>query len=419
MSQPGITARSEWGRMWTLPVAAMFGYSFTAVGAYAIGPFIEPLQQEFGWTRARISFGLTISSLIGMLFGIIVGMLVDRFGSRHIALVGVVLTTAAVALFGGATGTAANWAMLWIGFAIANLFMQAAVWTKPIASNFQKSLGLALAVALSGAGLAAMVFPVLGSWLISEFGWRAAFPALAAIWGALVFPIIFFYFRSPSQTVADPPPAMPDKRQAVPAPAHPLPGLTLTEALRTAVFYKLLAVSILFMLSMLGIAVHFVPMLTELGASPMRAAAAASLVGLAAMVGRISTGFMLDRLPGHLVGASVFLLPVFGISLLLLDGTNPAVHFIAAICIGFVLGGEIDVIVYLTTRYMGLRSFGVLFGALGSGLSFGSAIGPLAAGMASDRWDTYAPFLVAALVFSVISSLALASLGPPRFAAGH
>lgn len=417
MSQPGITARSEWRAMWTLPVAAMFGYSFTAIGVYAIGPFIEPLQQEFGWTRARISFGLTISSLIGTAMGILVGLLVDRIGSRRIALAGVVLTTASVALLGTATGTAANWALLWIGFAIANLFMQAAVWTKPVASGFQKSLGLALAVALSGAGLAGMVFPVLASWLISELGWRAAFPAVAAIWGTLVLPIIFFYFRAPPPIASA---SAPQGDQEAPhARTRSLPGLTLAEALRTAVFYKLLGVSILFMLSMLGIAVHFVPLLTELGASPLRAAATASLVGLSAIIGRVSTGFLLDRLPGHLVGAGVFMLPVLGTGLLLLDGTNPAVHYIAAISIGFVLGGEVDVIAYLTTRYLGLRNFGVLFGALGSGLSLGAAIGPLAAGMASDRWDTYAPFLVAALVFSVISSVALASLGRPRFAAGH
>lgn len=394
----------------------MFGYSLCSIHIYGIGPFIEPLQLEFGWSRAQISFGLTISSLIVMVFGIFVGMLVDRIGSRWIALIGIGLLTIAFALFGTASGTVINWILLWIIFGAATLFMLPTVWAKPVASSFNKSLGLAMALALSGSALGAMVFPVLGSVLIAELGWRLAFPTMAGIWGALVLPIVLLGFRSSSDKRA--PLQWSTENTQAPTAVCVQPGLTVSEALRSPTFYKLMAVCILSMLATLGIMVHMIPLLGDLGASPIRAAATTSLAGLAALAGRLSTGYLLDQFSGRLVGASVFLFPVVGISLLLIEGSSPVIQYIAAISIGFVLGGEADVIAYLTTRYLGIRNFGVLFAAMGSALALGAAVGPLLAGLANDRWGSYTPFLVMTLALFVLCSLTLSSLGRPRFSQG-
>jgi MFS family permease len=72
----------------------------------------------------------------------------------------------------------------------------------------------------------------------------------------------------------------------------------------------------------------------------------------------------------------------------------------------------------LATRHFGLKNFGGLFGGLVAALSLGTAFGPLAAGATFDRFDSYAPFLVLTMIFMAVSSLALASLHHPPFAAG-
>src|SRR5262245_32013485 len=116
------TAAAEWRGYWFLPLAAALGYSTAVLHTYSIGPFIGPLQQEFGWSRAQISVGITIAGLAGAAFSVPMGLLVDRFGPRIVGLIGVLFMTGAIALLGTATGDAANWIFLWCLVAFGNLW---------------------------------------------------------------------------------------------------------------------------------------------------------------------------------------------------------------------------------------------------------------------------------------------------------
>ena len=397
-------ATHEWRRYGTLPVAAAIGYSTAVLHTYGIGAFVAPLQQEFNWTRAQISAGITIVGLAGAFLSVPMGMLVDRLGPRIVGLIGVVLMTGAFAFLGTATGSSANWLALWSLMAFANLWLQATVWTSAVGSRFEKSRGLAFAITLSGASLSGAVFPVLSTWLIGAYGWRTAFAAMGGIWAAVVLPVMLLFFRG-AQDVAG------AQRGAARAAAGFLPGSSVREGLRSPAFYKLLVASGLFTFTALGIVVHFVPILKDRGADPLAAASVASLVGLFSLFGRLVTGVLLDRLPAHRVGAVVFLLPIVACALLFFDGANPLSQSAAAAAFGLTLGAEVDVIAYLMTRHFGLKHFGVLFGAITGSLALGSAFGPLAAGAAFDRFGSYAEFLVLTMLFMAVSSIALMSVG--------
>lgn len=417
MKHEGNGALAEWRAHWTLPLAAMVGYSASVLHVYSLGPFTAPLVQEFGWSRTQVTVGLTISSLINAALGVVIGLLVDRVGARILGLLGVVAFTSAFGLFGTATGTTTNWILLWVVLGLANLLMQPTIWTKPVAARFEASRGLALAVTLAGAGVAASIVPLLASWLVLSFGWRLAFPALGAIWLTVALPITFLFFRSGAHSrFRRVRPAQ--EANNIPADAE-LPGLTVPEAFRSPAFYRLVLTGLLFVLTLIGVVVHFVPILTEHGASAMGAAATASLIGVMAILGRVGAGLLIDRLPAHRIGATIFLLPVAACLILLFVGSNPVFQVVAAICFGLTLGAEIDVLAFLTTRYLGLRNYGALFGIITSALGFGSAIGPTAAGLARDLWGSYDSFLIAASVLSVVSCLAIATLGPPRFGGKH
>ncbi|MCK9564309.1 MAG: hypothetical protein M0R02_16465, partial [Bacteroidales bacterium] len=159
--------------------------------------------------------------------------------------------------------------------------------------------------------------------------------------------------------------------------------------------------------------VHFVPILTDGGADPLSAAGMASLIGIFSIVGRLATGLLLDRFPGHFVGAAACLLPIVASALLLFDGTNPISQALAAIALGLTLGAEVDVIAYLATRHFGLRNFGALYGALVMALAMGTAFGPLAAGAVFDHFGSYAEFLILAAGLMTVSAISLLSLGHP------
>jgi MFS family permease len=413
-----LRAAEEWRSFWPLPLAAAFGYSTAVLHAYSIGPFVEPLQQAFSWSRAQISVGITIAGVMGALFSVPIGVLVDRLGPRTIGLVGVLLMTAAFAMLGTATGETINWLLLWGLVAFGNLWLQATIWTSAVASRFETSRGLAFAVTLSGASVAATVFPLLATWLIRSYGWRTAFMAMGGIWATLVFPILLLFFRGardqgPGQA------ANSDAPTAAPAATHAAPGMSLAEGFRSRAFYQLLLASGLFTFTALGVIVHFVPILKDAGADPLAAAGIASLIGVFSILGRLGTGLLLDRVLGHLVGAGVFLLPIVACALLLSYGANPLCQSIAAAIFGLTVGAEVDVIAYLASQHFGLKHFGVFSGAMIGALALGAAFGPLAAGGAFDLYGTYRQFLMLTTVFMAASSLALVSLGRPRFGVPH
>jgi MFS family permease len=398
-------AAAEWRSFWPLPIAAALGYSTSVLHVYSIGAYIGSLQHEFGWSRAQISAGITIASFGSGIFCVPVGMLVDRLGPRRIGLVGVLLMCAAFALLGTATGRQANWLVLWGILAVGNLFVQTTVWTSAVASRFAASRGLAFAITLSGASLAATVFPIFATWLIGSHGWRTAFAAMGGIWAALVLPILFLFFRGAQDQGRG--------ERAIPSAARELAGVSLSEGLRSQVLYKLLMAGGLFAFTLIGILVHFVPILKDSGAAPLAAAGIASLIGIFSILGRLGTGLLLDRFPGHLVGAVAFLLPIVACVLLLLDGARPVSQAAAAAFVGLTVGSEVDVIAYLAAKHFGLKHFGSLYGALVMALTLGTAFGPLAAGAVFDHYHSYAAFLMLTVVLMVASAIALVSLGPP------
>jgi MFS family permease len=396
----------EWRRHWSLPIAGALGYATSVIHVYSIGAYIAPLQQQFGWSRAQISAGLTVAAFGSALFCVPLGRLVDRLGPRRIGLVGILSMCAAFAVLSTATGQWWNWVVLWSVLALGNICVQTTVWTSAVASRFVASRGLALAITLSGASLSATVFPILATLLIGTYGWRTAFVATPGIWAAIVFPIMFVCFRGAQDRGLG-------KRTAALMAAREVAGISIAEGLRSPVLYKLLVAGGLFAFTVVGIVVHFVPILRDSGASPLAAAGTASLIGVFSIVGRLGTGFLLDRLAAHRIGAVAFLLPMFACVLLFLDGAGSLSRAAAAVLVGLTTGSEVDVIAYLAAKHFGLKNFGSLYGALVMALAFGTAFGPLAAGAVFDHFHSYVPFLILTMIMMAVSSLALISLGDP------
>ncbi len=398
----------EWRRYYMLPIAAALGYATSVIHIYGIGPYIGPISDEFGWSRTLTTAGLSIATLIQAIFSIPIGFAVDRVGPRSFALAGILLTTGAFALIGTATGGATNWFLLWGLMALATLPVQATVWTSAVTTRFEASRGLALAVTLCGASVAAWLFPKLGAYLIAGHGWKSALAMQAGIWVLVAFPIIFLFFRGAHDTQRKP------IEQAAPDRAA-LSGVSFTEGLRSTIYWRLLLASLMFTFTIIALVVHFIPILTGRGFTPLAAADVAARIGLASIVGRLGTGMLLDRYRASQVGAAVFLLPAIGCLLMIFGGASLIAPSVAALLIGLTLGAEVDVIAYLTTKHFGLKSFGALYGGLLAALSIGTASGPLGAARIFDVYGNYLPFLWLTIGLMIASSIALVSLPKPAF----
>jgi Major Facilitator Superfamily len=79
-------------------VAAAFAVTFVGFGCtYSFSAFIESLQHDFGASRGSVSLVFALAGFLYFSVGSISGPLADRFGSRRLALIGMILIGAGLA----------------------------------------------------------------------------------------------------------------------------------------------------------------------------------------------------------------------------------------------------------------------------------------------------------------------------------
>lgn len=400
---PPPTAAQEWRAHWPLVLAAMIGLSFGAVASTSLGLFMEPLEAEFGWSRAQIGLGLTVSAIIGIPTAAINGYLVDHFGPRACAILGLALTSLGFAGFALIGGAYVYWLLAWAAYALLAIPLKTTVWSTSISATFTVSRGLALAVMLGGLGLTQAFVPAIARWLVDGYGWRIGFAGLGLGWGGLALLLVLLFFRDPLSN-----------RKASPASAagpEPL-GLTLAEAMRSP---PLLRISLaIFLQAAAGAAaiVHLVPILGSMGISRVEAASMAALMGLGSMAGKLCTGWLADRTGGDWLTCSCFALPALGYLLLYEGHWGYWALASGTFLIGYGMGAGFQMTNYLFTHYAGMRHFGKIFGFLSSAIALGSGIGPPIAGWIFDVSGNYALFLMLGVAQGLLSGIAVIRLGP-------
>jgi len=397
------SVREEWRVYWYLPIVAAFANVATVIHIYTLGPFMAPLQAEFDWSRAQISSAITVSNGLNAGLGIFVGFLIDKYGPRRIGLIGICVMAAAFASVSTATGSYANWIFLWFLISLGAAWTQPTIWTSAVSSRFDAGRGFAIAVTICGTSFAATLLPLIATEAIIEFGWRWAYIAIAAGYFLLAFPLNYLFFRGAADG-----PARGAKADESQTP-QVLVGIELKEAFASLTFYRLGFAGLLFAFCAMASIVHFVPILTDRGLSPVEAASIAGLIGLSSLIGRFITGYLLDRFRPERVALVAFGLPVLA-ALLLLYGDGPLAYSAAAIVIGASLGGEYDIIIYLTTRHFGLKRFGAIFATVLVFLTAATATGPLTAGAIFDRFGSYEYYLWLTIPMVTISALLAGTL---------
>lgn len=390
----------------------MAGIMLCSVHGYSLGVMIPALEREFGWARAEISGGMLIIAMVALVGAPLVGLAVDRFGPRRIALFGILFFCATLALLSAATPDISSWWLLWGLLAVGNMFVLPTVWTQAINGYFDRNRGTALALALCGTGVAAAFVPSLTNWLLEHYGWRQAYVGLGLIGAIFTFPLAFALFR-PRSVV----PAAAGAGAATAAPASA--GVSVREGFRMPSFIKLASAIVLFSVALCALTTNAVPVLLSRGMTPATAAALAGLLGIGSVIGRLGGGLLLDRFDAAKVAAVSVLMPVLAVGLLLALPGNFAAGA-ACLIIGLSVGTEVDCCAYLAARHFGLRSFGTLFGTMNGLMLFGNGLAPVIANHVYDVTRSYEPTLWFQIPACLVTAFLFLRLGPyPTFANGR
>ncbi len=409
--EPG--ALEEWRRHWKVIVPSFLGIMLITAHAHALGVMIRPLEQEFGWPRAQISAGFLFISMSALLVGPLLGSAVDRVGPRKIGLFGVPLYACALASLSLANSSILSWWALWALVALTSLTILPVVWIAVINGYFFKSRGLAMAIALSGTGMGAAIWPMTVNALLEAFGWRTAYVALAVICAAVCFPITFFLFREARTGFRTVQGRTSDEAPVATRRMSP-PGPTARGQMTTPRFYKLGGAAIVFAIASCALTNNMVPVLIGEGLTPAKAAATAGLLGIGSIAGRIIGGYLLDRLDGNKVAAVSVLLPIVPTTILLLTDQSQVWAGVACVIMGLSVGTELDCCAYLAARHFGTRNFGALFGSINGLLLFGAGLAPLSANYVYDVTRSYDLVLMVLIPLFVLTAIMFATLGSYR-----
>jgi MFS family permease len=383
---------------WRVVLAACLGVmaGFGSLFVYTFAVFVKPLGAEFAWSREAVSLGFGLAAITLGLISPLLGRWLDRFGPRRIILPCMTVFACAIAslslLRSGIWQFYATCIVIGlVGNGAAHL-----AYSRSISTWFEKRLGTALAFVMVGAGLGAMILPVVAQAIISRAGWRAAYLSLGALALLLGLPLSWRYVRERGLV----------KPESAPVEHS---GMTWQQGLHSFAFWIIVAVLFVSSISMNGAITHLSALLTDRGITASDAALCASVLGGSSLLGRIGVGWLLDRFFGARVALVVNLSTAAGIFLLARASAFPAAC-VATALIGIGAGGEAAITPYLLTRYFGLRAFSTLYGLTWTFYAAAGAIGPVILGRAFDLTGSYVSLLTvlaAALSFAAALNLFL------------
>jgi len=390
---------------WVMVVMAVCIMSTHALVFYAFGVFLKPLTVEFSWERGAISGAFSIALLLVGPFSILSGRLSDKYGPR-------ILVTISGLSLGVGFLLMSQINSLWQVYLIWGLFMGVGISCSfvPIISTiprwFTKKRGIAIAIAVAGFGLGGVIVPPLAQWLISAFGWRQAYLILGLITFIVVIPLAQFMKHSPQRVGLKPygeDETIKDEHSLVTG------GLSITQAIKTSRFWVWGLILFCFFFCMQVTIVHIVPHAIDIGVSPIVAASITSILAGCSVIGKLSTGFLSDKVGGRLLLIACISLATLAL-LWLLFAKEIWMLYIFAVIFGIGYGGIVLLQTLISVELFGLGSLGMILATLMFCGTIGGALGAPLAGSIFDITGSYSlAFLICVIncALAIILSLIL------------
>jgi MFS family permease len=396
-----MNKRAELASNWPMLVAAFVGImlSATMLPFYVLGPLMKPLQAQLGWPRSGISASLSALAAGVTIGTFVAGKLIERVPARLIAVASMLAYAASFALFAWAGRDLWQFQALYFVVGIVGAGCGPLTYTKAIGATFVHARGIALGVALSGAGAAGSIGPLLIQAVNNAAGWRAACGAVAALVVLIGIPVVYYGLKERA------PPSGTDTSVVEEAAAVGPAAASGAQIARDPRFHLLLVIIVVFGLVIGSLIIHLVPMMIDGGMPATRAAQVASLLGVMAFTGRLVVGWLLDRFSSTGIGAALFLAGAAGAAALAFGELGYAA--LSVIAFGLVTGAELDLLSFITLRYFGVPSYGKVYGWLFSAYTAVSIVGPFIASAVIDRTGYRGFYTAVCAVFIAIAGLYL------------
>jgi MFS family permease len=386
-------------------VAAAFAVTLVGFGsAYTFSAFVESLQTEFAASRGSVSLVFSLAGFLYFCLGIVSGPLADRWGSRRLCILGMLL----VGLGLGAASMARTLGEVYVAYGLGIGLGVGCSYVPALGAVqrwFVKRRGFASGLAVSGIGVGTLIMPPLAAVAVGSLGWRHAYLVLGILATVVGVGMALLIENDPRDRGL-----APDGDLKPPAARAELPaGFSVRDATRSRRFMGLYAACLICSFGIFVPFVHLIPFALDHGIPQSSAVLLLGAVGAGSTAGRFLLGGMADKLGRELALVLMFL----GMALSLLVWAVSSAFWglaVFGLMYGVFYGGFVAIVPALVMDYFGGRNVSGIIGVLYTSVAIGTLVGPSAAGFAFDISRSYTLPILLSVFGNIIAALIVAGL---------
>jgi MFS family permease len=381
-----------------LVVAAAFAVTFVGFGcAYSFSAFLDSLQREFGASRGSVSLVFSLAGFLWFMAGSVSGPLADRWGSRPMAVLGMILLAIGLALASFAQSLVAVYAAFGLGVGLGIGFSYVPA-MGVVQRWFVRRRGFASGLASAGIGVGTLAVPPAASLLIASLGWRDAYLALASFALVAGAGMSLLIENDPRGRGLEP-----DGEETRDSAAPQSSGASIRDAITSTRFIGLYGACLACAFGAFVPFVHLVPYATDHGVAQASAVLLVSCLGIGSAAGRFALGGLADRLGREFALLCTFIGMAAASAIWAVSASFwPLAIF--ALIFGLAYGGWVALLPSVVMDYFGGRNVSGIIGILYTSAGVGALIGPSAAGFIFDVSHSYLVPIVASVCVNLIAA---------------
>ena len=424
------SARGVFYGWWLVGVASVLLTLMSLTVFQGLGTMLVALERQFGWSRTALSGAFSLARAEGAVLGPLEGVVIDRIGARRMVLIGYIVMGLGFIWLSRIEQLGQMALLTWLDFTLhvlpfSNLdesliHFYAAYMLITLGSGFGGWLALvamvnnwfsrrrsfAMAMSMSGIHLGGLLVPLLAL-AIEHRGFDNAALGIGILLLVIIGPAAKVIRTRPEDIGltpdGDPVTTIIDAStpQAESSVEKDEPEFTARQAIKTPAFWMLTIAQVASSVSIVTLALHLVPKLTDTGMSLSGAGTVVTTYTIVALPALFVSGYYADRLPKTVMIAFFLFLQGTGILIIaLFDSFLMAYVFAVFYGVGF--GGRSPLSTAIRGDYFGRKAFATIMGMSQLPMNLAMIAAPLFAGY---MFDTTGAYIVPFTTFAALSFL--------------